>query len=309
MGRVERTDHLWQPHHHLSVLYFSSPFFRAILDGDWKETHPSLHSSMLECSDTGEGTGASSPFSGDEHIDIPSGFEQSLTARESGLADGTRMEKSISDHARSPRASFHTAHLNFEVLQDQFSGDDVPPLPTPDVFPQGPASLPIADLEHCSTPDVASLTADVTGRQSQGKSRHRSISEPLSQSDVNDLAGRLQRMATPPLPDKLSHLDSQACTSSAESSNEDESAEKFQARAPQQDQEATQMTKTDRRCRQCRRRQMRDLVAIVDLNDEDPGTFQEFLYHTYPSECSNAENQIHPDHACSETGSASLFIV
>ncbi|PWN37339.1 uncharacterized protein FA14DRAFT_116065, partial [Meira miltonrushii] len=28
---------------HKAVLYFASPFFRAILDGDWKETHPSLH--------------------------------------------------------------------------------------------------------------------------------------------------------------------------------------------------------------------------------------------------------------------------
>lgn len=155
------------------MLYFSSPFFQAVLDGDWKENHPSLHSLSDRAEDDDDegdsdqsklqgGTGESqSDWLGVEDRDINENIATSLQAT---LA--------------SPRASYYTANLVFDN-QDTA------------ILPSSPRSRARANTVNPKDKDATRLDRS-RSLDSLITSRRTSLHDP------GQFDGTLQRLATPP---------------------------------------------------------------------------------------------------------------
>lgn len=231
----------WRTDRHVlaRILYFASPFFRAILDGGWKETQPA----------------ALDGCSGSEREDESDARSSTPSSHASDDGKGSAMAPTA-HLPTSPRASFHTAQL----VLDPAEGTDAYAV----------------SVQSTATTDVQG--GDVDGALGHGPSglairsqareagtRTRSVSEPASPTVTpKGLASRLQRMATPPLPDKFSaprtasHA-SQPCEGSTSSKVAEAHAQSRAERQP-----------------------LWGVAAIIELSEEDPSTFQDVLRHIYP---------------------------
>lgn len=195
------------------VLYFASPFFQAVLDGDWKETHPSLHS--LSDSDD------------DDEISVEEAVL--INSDRPALIDGEEIK--ICRSATSPRASFYTADFAFD-------GEDTAAEPDSNTEAKVDSSM------HADPYMGSSSNMMINGR------------EPIT--DAPETGERLERLATPP------QLDDTAGSS---------------------DHSPTLQARQDSSTRGRKSRKHRpNLVAIIDLSEEDASTFQDFLCLVYPSE-------------------------
>lgn len=247
---------------HKSVLYFASPFFRAILDGDWKETHPSLH------------TLSSSGSSMDSTLTKSDDEEQS--------SDSEKIHDQLASLRlpASPRTSFHTAFFtldsavdNVEAATSQDSSLKVYDS-MDDVLHPG---SPLADQDQQTTPPIS--TSSKVPMAGYGTAADISDYTPERTIDRLELGGRLQRMATPPLPDHLEEIDplkekekdQTPLQNSGSDSGIKESAE-IESRI------ATDAIRSHRN-----RTKDQNLAAIIDLTEEDAATFQDFLCHVYPN--------------------------
>ena len=216
-----------------SILYFASPFFQAVLDGDWKETHPSLHSlsdSEDEDRDREQGGGKEEGEQG--NVDRGSKADDP-PSRSGSLSEGP----SSARFAPSPRSSFYTAHFTL----DQQDHNDLA---------SSPSSKVRARSNTLENDDGHTQGLEELG---QGRERRRSDGEP------SEMTGRLKRLATPPPPsldpDEVMGIEKKPA----------ESTIAVEKRRGQQ-------------------RRARDVVAIIDLSEEEASTFQDFLCLVYPSE-------------------------
>lgn len=146
----------------LSVLYFASPFFQAVLDGDWKETHPSLHT----LSDNEEAQERAQDAEGEE--------ESPVHTYRTTLSEDER-EVTYFKGATSPRASFHTAHFNFDN-QESMSERDI--------------SLMADEALSDSSDEIHETLDSIKSRRERTKS--------LGDKGGGEVTGILKRLATPP---------------------------------------------------------------------------------------------------------------
>jgi hypothetical protein len=143
-----------------SILYFASPFFQALLDGNWKETHPSLHS----LSDTEDTRGSAYSVEEGDRCSSFGSLEEDLKARK---------------RLTSPRASFYTAHFNLD--QADVTSTDSP-------------SSPLVGEQY------ESLAIDEKNEGSSLQPTFPDLRQNASQILLaeDEVTGRLQRLATPP---------------------------------------------------------------------------------------------------------------
>lgn len=157
-----------------SVVYFASPFFQAVLDGDWKETHPSLHT-----------------LSDNEEVqDRTQLVERQDEAPASNYSTGQSeegRELTYFKSATSPRASFHTAHFTFD---------------NQDLMVERDSSL-VAD-EALS--DSSNEEQDIHRNIAPQRERTKSLGDK-----GGEMTGILKRLATPP-PRQEDVLDSESDT-------------------------------------------------------------------------------------------------
>jgi hypothetical protein len=184
----------------LRILYFASPFFQAVLDGDWKETHPSLHS-LSDAEDDKEST-----------TSAEEGIKKTNLTNDSEEEDLSPMTT-----ATSPRASFYTAHFSFDQIDASTEEDE--------------------------------------------------MTKETSESEVDEVVSRLQRLATPP---PFTNPQESVEDTSTECGNETYTNEKAHiAKAVDRGQKS--------------KKSKRKVVAIIDLSEEEASTFQDFLFLVYPS--------------------------
>lgn len=153
--------------HHARILYFASPFFQAVLDGDWKETHPSLYS----LSDTED-------------------IEGSVVSAEHDTVKDTASLKDKLESLKmptSPRASFYTAHFAFDHPNESTDTASSPSSKSNDradtVRKEG------FDMIPEKSPSLESL-----GTQKD---------ERRGSHEEGEISGRMRRLATPPPIDSL----------------------------------------------------------------------------------------------------------
>jgi hypothetical protein len=184
-----------------------------VLDGDWKETHPSLHS----LSDS------------DDEEEVPVVEAAVIDADRPVLTDGE--EEKIYRAATSPRASFYTADFAFD-------GEDT-------------AAEPDSNTE-------AKVNSSMQTDPYMGSSSNMIIDEREPIIDAPETGERLERLATPPQHDDTAGSSDHSPT--------------LQAR-----QDSSTRGRKSRKHRS-------NLIAIIDLSEEDASTFQDFLCLVYPSE-------------------------
>lgn len=236
---------------HKAVLYFASPFFRAILDGDWKETQPSLH------------TLSSSESSIDSALTTSSQDEEQTERIHEQLAS-LRLPA-------SPRTSFHTAFFTLDSAVDNeeaiISQDS-----SVKAYDSTDDSLQTGSLgavqDQKTPPSSISRHEPNTEYSTSATAGEDDDISPNHTLDGDELGGRLERMATPPLPD---HLEKDITPA------EEEKTEKQTNKIDS--------SKDNNETSRSRKLQKRDqnLVAVIHLTEEDAATFQDFLCHVYPN--------------------------
>lgn len=271
---------------HDSVLYFASPFFEAIFEGDWRESNPaqldtedsrsasqSSTSSLYEkgvLNDTGEEVCTGAP----QYRPLPSHFSSSPrasfhTARivldaSDNKETYSEMQDTSTQQSRDP---IHDSHNEGQALQanlestDKISMSKVQENEEISAHPeQRPGSQDCDEGNYCTTQCLNSQ--DQTGSciyTGKKKARNRSLSDPVPPSiQPDELISRLKRMATPPLHEKDRPHEPRPA-SAVDSCVMD----RAEAKGDKGDLEVT---------------------AIIDLAEEDPATFQDVLCHIYPSE-------------------------
>jgi BTB/POZ domain len=242
---------------HKAVLYFASPFFRAILDGDWKETHPSLH------------TLSSSESSVDSTLTKSEDEEQSERIHEQ-LAS-LRLPA-------SPRTSFHTAFFTLDSALDNA---------------EATMSQDSAVKAYDSMDESLQTGSLVAVQDQQTPPRSISRNEPLTNDnekdgddspnhtiDGDEPGGRLQRMATPPLPD---HLERESSPTVEDNDKADKQTSKIDLNIDNiKGAEQRKGSDTTSKPHRLQKRE-HNLVAVIDLTEEDAATVQDFLCHVYPN--------------------------
>lgn len=245
---------------HKSILYFASPFFRAILDGDWKETHPSLH------------TLSSSESSAD------SAFTKSEDEEQTSTSQKIHEQLASLRLPKSPRTSFHTAFFTLDSAVDNAEATTSQDSSVK-VYDSTDESLIVGSLgavqDQQTPPRSISRNEPMTGYSPSATVDDNDDDDfPNHTIDGDELGGRLQRMATPPLPDHLERDSSPV---------EEEKVEK----QIQTETGSNPIKGAERRndTTKPHRIQKRDdsLVAVIDLTEEDAATFQDFLCHVYPN--------------------------
>lgn len=244
---------------HKAILYFASPFFRAILDGDWKETHPSLHTiSSSEASSNDEDDSISNL----DHLD-----DEQDASQGRGVAKQSMERSSITQSHSSPRASFYTADFTFEYAEQSTQHRSSTANTAGSVTPGRTGDDVAGDEEK--------FELQTTNDGLQFSAHDDAIGQPTpsvaSAQRDGELAGRLERMATPPLPDKADTTGDGAMES---------------RHAPEETTKHVPMLKgkTDGKARRApRKANLDNITAIIDLSEEDAGTIQDVLCHVYPN--------------------------
>ena len=200
-----------------------------MLDGDWKETHPSLHS----LSDTEDGEGSVNSVENEDPKSTASLQEELASMK----------------IPTSPRASFYTAHFTLDHADTSTDFD----------------SSPSAKARFRN-----SLTRERI--RDEDKERSIGLGEMDTQAEMpqnlyeeGDMVGRLKRLATPPPP------------SSHPTQDDVEDGTKEPGKTPQ-------VSPKKHIGKGGRIQKQRNVIAIIDLSEEEASTFQDFLCLVYPSE-------------------------